>query len=285
MDGKKVWSKDFGRLDSGYYMVPAAQWGFASSPIIVGDKVIVECDVQKDSFLTCLSLPDGKEIWRTARDDVPTWSTPAYVESQGRRQIVCNGCRRMAGYDFETGKELWWLQGGGDIPVPTPIHADGLIYIANAHGYAAPIFAIRADASGEITLKPGEVSGPSIPWAELKNGAYMQTPLVYRGQLYTCRDNGVLNVFDPATGKSIYRQRLGSGRTGFTASPVAADGKVYFTSEEGDVLVVAAGPEYKLLATNPLGETFMSTPAISEGILYFRTRGNLVAIGAGNPAK
>jgi outer membrane protein assembly factor BamB len=106
----------------------------------------------------------------------------------------------------------------------------------------------------------------------------MQTPIAYQGVLYVCRDNGVLSAFDARTGQRHYQARLGDGRTGFSASAVAAAGRLYFTSEDGDVHVVKAGPTFEILATNPLGEVAMATPAISEGAIFFRTRGHLVAL-------
>jgi outer membrane protein assembly factor BamB len=276
--GTLRWKKDCGVLDSGFFMVPAAQWGFASSPVIHGDRVILQVDVQKDSFLGAFSLKDGHELWRTARQDVPTWSTPAVVTSAGRTQVVVNGYKHIGGYDVGTGKVLWKMGGGGDIPVPTPIVDDGLIYITNAHGMFAPIYAIKTDASGDITPKDGKPSA-QMAWMQSREGAYMQTPLVYDGLLYNCRDNGVLSVYDAKTGERKYQQRLADGKTGFTASPVAAGGKIYFTGEDGDIYVIKAGPTFELISKNTMGEVCMATPAISQGVLFFRTRGHLVAIG------
>src|SRR5580700_8020174 len=148
LNGKLLWKKDFGVLDSGFYMVPEAQWGFASSPVISGDMVIVLADVQKDSFLAALDIKTGKEIWRTPRSDVPTFGSPAVVPYTAggaqASQVVVNGLKNIGGYDLKTGKELWSLKGGGDIPVPTPVFADGLIVITSAHGkQGRPIYAIR----------------------------------------------------------------------------------------------------------------------------------------------
>ena len=106
----------------------------------------------------------------------------------------------------------------------------------------------------------------------------MQTPLIYGDYVYSCTGSGVLNCYDAKTGERHYKQRLGGGRTGFTASPVAADGKIYFASEEGDIYVVQAGPEFKLLAQNPMAEICMATPALSEGVLFIRTQKHLVAV-------
>jgi outer membrane protein assembly factor BamB len=278
MQGRVLWSKSFGVLDSGFFMVPAAQWGFASSPVIHDGRVIVQADVQKGSFVAAYDVKTGKELWRTPRGDVPTWSTPLVYTGPGPAQVVLNGWKHIGGYDLRTGTEIWRLTGGGDIPVPTPIAGHGLIFITNAHGSLAPIYAIRPTATGDITLQSGETSNAHIAWSQPREGAYMQTPLVYGDLLYVCRDNGVLSAYDAKTGERKYQQRLAAGQTGFTASAVASDGRLYYTSEEGTVYVVQAGPVYKLLAENPLGEVAMATPAISEGVLYFRTRGHIVAI-------
>ncbi len=279
LSGKLLWKKDLGVLDAGYYVVPSAQWEYAASPIIHDGKVYVQCDVQKGSFIAAYDAKDGKEVWKTSRDDVPTWSTPTIVSDAGRTQLVVNGYKHIGGYDAKTGKELWRMTGGGDIPVPTPIDSNGLIYIQNAHGRSAPIYAIRTDATGDISLKGDDTSNSHIAWSTLRNGGYMQTPLVYGAYFYTCQTNGILTCFEAKTGKQVYQERLGTGRTGFTASLVAANGMIYIPSEEGDVYVVKAGPEFKLIATNALSEVCMATPAISEGVIYFRTQDHVVAIG------
>jgi outer membrane protein assembly factor BamB len=279
MKGNLRWQKDLGLLDSGYYMVPTAQWEYASSPILYDNKVVVQCDVQKGSFLAAYDIKNGEPVWRTSRDDVPTWSTPTIHEEGGRAVLIVNGLKHIGGYDARTGKEVWRMKGGGDIPVPTPVVANGLVFIMNAHGVSSPIYAIRWNATGDISLQGDAKSNDHIAWSVARGGAYMQTPLVYGDYLYSCQINGVLSCYEAKTGKMLYNERLGTGRTGFTASPVAADGKLYFASEDGDVYVVKTGPEFKVLATNPMGEVCMATPAISEGILYFRTQGNLVAIG------
>jgi outer membrane protein assembly factor BamB len=277
--GKLLWKKDLGVLDAGFFMVPEAQWGTGSSPVIFGGKVFVQADVQKDSFVAAFDVATGRELWRTRRSDVPTWSTPTVHEHDGGVQVIANGYRHIGGYDAATGREVWRLTGGGDIPVPTPIVHGDLIFITNAHGPMAPVYAIRRNATGDISLQGDATSNAHVAWSTPRDGAYMVTPLVYRDHLYVCKNNGVLNVFEAATGRRVYQERLGDGRTGFTASPVAGDGKIYFASEEGDVYVVKAGPVFELLATNPLREIVMATPAISEGMLLFRTRGHVVAVG------
>lgn len=278
-DGKLVWKKDFGILDAGFYMVPSAQWGFASSPVIHEGVVLIQADVQKNSFLAALDLPTGKELWRTARGDVPTFGTPAVgpytAEGSSGQQVVVNGWKQMGGYDFKTGKELWKMAGTGDIPVPTPVFDDKLVLLTSAHGPGRPIYAIRTNAAGDL-----KENKSAIAWTQEKSGNYMQTPLLDSGLGYFCLDNGVLSVFQLATGERLYQQRLGGGTSGFSSSPVSAGGRLYFTDETGHSYVLATGKEYKLLAENELGETVMATPAISAGVLYIRGGKHLYAIGS-----
>jgi len=279
MKGKQLWKVDLGVLDSGYFVVPAAQWEFGSSPIIHEGKIIIQADVQKGSFLGAFDVKTGKELWRTPRTDVPTWSTPTIHVVGGKTQILVNGWRHMGAYDFTTGEEIWKLKSvGGDIPVPTPIVGNGLVYLTTAHGPGQPVFAIRETAKGDITLAPETTTNAHIAWSYARDGAYMISPVLYQGLLYVSKNNGTFSVFDAVTGERAYQQRLGDGTTGFTASLVAADGKVYFTSEDGDVYVVKAGRTYELLSKSPLGDYAMATPAISNGTLYFRTGAAVIAV-------
>ena len=278
LNGKRLWKRDLGLLDSGYYQVPAAQWGFGSSPILFENTVIIQCDVQKGSCLAAFSLETGRQLWGIGRDEVPTWSTPTLWRHGNRSQVVLAGYRHSGGYDPRTGQELWKLTGGGDIPVCTPIAAGDLMILSSAHGPSRPLRAIRFDATGDITPKSTSGSTEHIAWSLPSDGIYMQTPILYDGLLYACRMNGVLGCYDPATGKRIYRERVGGG-VGFTASPVAADGKLFFASEDGKVHVVAAGKTYKHLATNPLGEQCMATPSLSGGLLLIRGQDHVFGIG------
>ncbi len=277
--GKLVWKKDLGPMDSGYFDVPSAQWGFAGSPVIFDGKVIVQCDVQKGSFLAVFDLADGHELWRTARRDVPSWASPAICTESGRTQIVVNGWHQAGGYDFTTGKELWHLDGGGDIPVPTPIVANGLIYLTSAHGKVRPMRAIRPTASGNITPENAGATNNAIAWAHARQGNYMQTPLALGDSLYGCFDLGILTCFDARSGAIRYSERLTKSGEGFTASPVSDGRHLYFASEVGHVYVVPAGSTFSVVSTNSMNETCMASPAISGGTLFFRTREKLVAIG------
>jgi outer membrane protein assembly factor BamB len=278
--GKLVWRKSLGVLDSGYYQVPSAQWGFGSSPVLFDGKVLVLCDVQNNSFLAAFDLADGRELWRTPRMDVPGWSTPTVVEASGRRQIVVNGWHYSGGYDFETGKVLWRLDGGGDIPVPTPIFANDLICLTSAHGGLRPMRAIRPDATGNITAPDPAGTNAAIAWVHPRQGNYMQTPIAVGNRLYGCTDSGVLTCFDARTGKIVFSERMGDGRQGFTASPVSDERHLYFAGETGRVLVVPVADTFSIVSTNNLGSICMASPAIAGGTLFFRTADKLVAIGS-----
>jgi outer membrane protein assembly factor BamB len=280
LKGKLLWKKDLGVLDAGWFTDPAAQWETGSSPIIHDDVVVIQADVQKGSFLAAFDAKDGKERWRVQRNDVPTWGTPTVHQMKGQTQLIVNGWKHIGAYDFKTGKEIWKLKGGGDIPVPTPVVHDGLIFITNAHGPAAPVYAIRETATGDITLADGATTNDGIAWSKPRDGGYMCTPLVYRGLVYIVKYNGVLTVYDAKTGEQKFQQRLAEGKSAFTSSPIGADGKVYLASEEGHVYVLKAGPTFEVLADNDLGEPVLATPAITEGTLLYRTQGNVIAIRA-----
>jgi outer membrane protein assembly factor BamB len=278
--GKLLWKKDLGAMDAGYFASPSAQWGFASSPIIHEGKVIVQCDVQKDSFLAAFDVKDGRELWRTPRKDVPTWGTPTIVTSAGRTQIAVNGWHHSGGYDLATGRQIWQHDGGGDIPVPTPIAAGDLIYFTSAHGRSRPMRAVRADATGDLTPVEAGKLNPAVAWEQEKRGNYMQTPIIVGDRLYGCADIGLLTCFDTKTGEVRYSERLAQNSEGYTASPVSDGRHLYFTSELGNVFVIPATGKFSVVASNRLGETCLATPAISDGTLFFRTREKLIAVAA-----
>jgi outer membrane protein assembly factor BamB len=280
LKGKLLWKKDLGVLDGGWFSDPTAQWETGSSPILHDNVVVIQADVQKGSFLAAFDAKDGRELWRTARSDVPTWGTPTVHEVKGQTQLIVNGWQHVGAYDFKTGKEIWKLRGGGDIPVPTPVVHEGLIYITSAHGPMAPIYVIRETATGDITLAAGATTNEGVAWAKLRGGGYMCTPLVYGGLVYIIGYNGVLTVYDAKTGDQKFQERLAGGKSAFTSSPIAADGKVYAASEDGHVYVLKAGPTFEVLADNDMGESLLATPAISEGALLYRTQGHVMAIRA-----
>jgi outer membrane protein assembly factor BamB len=279
MKGRLAWKKDLGRMDMGAYDVPDYEWGPASSPIIYKDSAIVQVDQQKGSFLIAVNIKNGETIWKTERDELPSWGTPTIYPGKDRVELITNASNFIRSYDPETGKELWRLGGSSKITAPTPIFANDLIVVTSGRRPERPIFVIRAGASGEITLKEGETSNKSIVWAKRGVGSYMPTPLIYQGLLYVLRNEGIFSCYDLATGEEKYTERIPHQGSGFSGSPVAADGRIYLPSEDGDIFVVKAGAKFELLGKNSVGQLLMSTPAISGGMMFVRAERELFAIG------
>ena len=277
-EGRLIWKHDFGKLQSGPYDAPELEWGFASSPIISNGRVIVQCDCLNANFVAILEISTGREILRIDRDgEVATWSTPLVVTTNDQEQVVCNGYRQMAGYDLKTGARLWHLNNGGDVPVPTPLFANGLIFLTNGHG-RSPTYAIKPTATGDLTPTNDESENIGLAWWQSSDGSYMPTPLVMDELLYTCNDNGRLTVRDSLTGDLIYRKRIGTGSQTYTASAVAAGRHIYFVSEQGDVTVIEAGSRFRHIASNDMEDVVMATPAISGDRLLIRTVRNLCCL-------
>ena len=284
--GKLLWKQDIGVLDSGWFYDTDYQWGHASSPVIYKNLVIVQADIQKDSFIAAYDLKTGKQVWKTSRaDEIPSWSTPTVYEGKARAELIANGTKFIRGYDPLTGKELWRIGPNSEIATPTPFVAHDLIYVTSGYRPVQPIYAIRLGATGDLTLKEGKDSSELVAWSKPRGGPYMPTPIVYGEQFYVLSNNGVLTAYNAKTGERLYQERLAGRGGAFTASPVAADGKLYLSSEDGEVFVVKAGPKYEFLGENKMGEVIMATPAISDGTLYVRTTGHLYAIGEAAPAK
>lgn len=277
--GQLLWTKDLGRIDAGAYDAPDYEWGTASSPIIHKNMVIVQCDQQKNSFMLAADIKTGETLWKAERDEISSWASPNVFTLAGREELVTNAPNLIRGYDPKTGKELWRLGGSSRITAPTPIFTQQLIYVASGRRPDAPIFAIRPGATGDIT--PGRRQGQSewVVWRKQQRGSYMPTPIIYRDLFYVIGNAGIFDCYDAATGEEIYRERIPHQGAGFSASPVAADGRIYLPSEDGDIFVVQAGRQFKLLGRNPMGEPLMATPALAGGMMVVRGEKHLFAIG------
>src|SRR5207253_2623489 len=186
-----LWKRDLGRLDVGAYDVPDYEWGSASSPILYRDLVIVQCDQQKGSFIEAFDRKSGRTVWRTERDELPSWGTPAVYPGKTRAELITNGSNFVRGYDPATGKELWRLGGSSKITAPTPVFAEGLIIVASGRQPERPIFAIRPGGTGDITLQAGETSNRFVAWSKTRRGGYMPTPLIYQGRVYVLNNDGL----------------------------------------------------------------------------------------------
>jgi outer membrane protein assembly factor BamB len=279
VNGAFRWKVDLGRVDMGAYDIPTFEWGPASSPIIWQDLVIIQCDTQADSFLIALNAATGETVWKTDRDELPSWGTPTVIDTANGPELVTNASNFIRGYDPRTGKERWRLGRSSKITAPTPIAADGLVVVASGRRPERPIFVVRPGAQGDITPPGAETTSAGVVWSKTGRGSYMPTPLAYQGTVYVLGNDGIFDAYDLQSGAEVYRQRLPHLGSGFSASPVAADGKIYISGEDGEITIVAAGREFKHIATSSLGELLMATPALSNGVMYVRSAKSLIAIG------
>ncbi len=282
MNGALLWRKDLGVLNTGAYDLPEYEWGTASSPIIYKNLVIVQCDTQNESFVLAADIETGNTVWKTARQELPSWGTPTvYLSaSGGGAELVTNASNYVRGYDPDTGAERWRLGGSSKITAPTPVFADGLVIVASGRAPERPIFAIRPGSRGELTAAGDRPSSGPIAWSKTGRGPYMPTPLIYQGLVYVLGNAGLFDAYELQTGQEVFRQRIPHQGSGFSASPVAADGRIYLSSEDGDLFVVRAGREFAVLSTNPMGEPLMATPALADGSMYVRGEKHLFAIGS-----
>ncbi len=274
-DGKELWSRAWGE----YPM--QANWGTAASPVLHGDRVYVVNDNQQHSFLVAVDKLTGKDLWRIDRDEKSNWSTPFVWECAGRTEIVTNGTRKVRSYDLD-GKLLWELGGMSSITIPTPCAGKDLLYVSSGFviDRKRPVVAIRPGASGDISLKADQTSSASVAWCQKLAAPYNTSPLLYGERLYVLYDLGLLACYDARSGQEVYgKTRIAPKARAFTASPWAYEGKVFCLSEDGDTFVVEAGPRFRLLRTNSLGEVCLATPAIAGRDVILRTENHLLRIG------
>jgi outer membrane protein assembly factor BamB len=278
MKGNLLWQKNFGVLKSVFFMMKNAEWEFASSPVIHDGVLVIQCDVLENSFVAAYDVKTGKELWKTAREEYPGWCTPNIYTNAGSTYIAVNGYKLRAGYDLNTGREVWRMSGGGDIQIPTPLVGNGLIFFNSAHGKSSPILAVKTSATGDITLKENETSNQYVQWSIPRGGSYMHTMLLYRNRLYNVGWNGMVNCYDPATGKEIWNGKLGKTKS-FVASPVASDGRIFIVDEDGVVYIISDGDTFNQLAEIPMGDVSLVAPAITDGMIVFRSQKYLYGVG------
>jgi outer membrane protein assembly factor BamB len=192
---------------------------------------------------------------------------------------VTNASNYVRGYDPDTGAERWRLGGSSKITAPTPVFTRDAIIVASGRAPERPIFAIKPGATGDISLADGHSSNKHVLWSKTGRGSYMPTPLIYHGILYVLANQGLLDAYDLITGDEIYRQRIPHEGSGFSASPVAAGGRLYLSSEDGDIFIVRAGREFEILGRQRMGEPLMATPALAPDAMYVRGESHLFAIG------
>jgi outer membrane protein assembly factor BamB len=264
MTGKLLWTADIGPI-SNYH-------GPAGSPLLYRDRLIVYQDHGRDSFIGAFDLRNGRRLWRTPRDASVGWGTPIAVRVGDHDEIIVNGQSRVQAYDPASGRELWSCRGTTMEVIPTPVVGYGLVYCAS--GRAGPTLAIKPGGSGDVT-------STHVAWRTPRGSPFVPSPILVGEQLYTINDMAsIVTSLDARTGKAVWQGRLGvATREGFSASPVAVNGHVFFTNDEGDTFVLRAGPTFELVRVNRLGERTLASPALVDGRWYIRTDRHLFAIG------
>ena len=265
MSGRVIWRRDLGAIDN-YH-------GAAGSPLLYQGKVILYQDQSRGGFIAAFDAGTGAPRWRTERQQSVGWGTPIAVRVGDHDEIIVNGQSRVMAYHPETGAELWRCNGMGFEVIPTPVVGYGLIFCSS--GRAGPTLAIRPGGKGDVTRS-------HLTWSTERGSPFVPSPMLYNDQLYTVNDMAsIVTSFQAATGRLLWQGRLGvAQREGFSASPVAVDGKVFFTNDQGETFVLKAGPVFEVLQVNNLGEQTLASPALVDGKWYIRTAQHLFAIGA-----
>jgi outer membrane protein assembly factor BamB len=274
LDGEALWSRKIDPKKTNM------DYGAAASPVVHDGQVFVVYDNLEESWIASFDAKTGQEIWKTPRDETHTWATPFVWENEKRTEIVVPGRRKNRSYSL-AGQVLWEFDGDMSVLViPSPFAAHGLCYLASGYVGDAhrPTFAIRPGASGDITPEGDYADSEFIAWYQPTASPYNTSQLVYGDYLYTVYDQGFMTCHHAKTGEEVYGKRRFTPAGSFTASPWAYDGKVFCLSEDGLTYVIQAGPEFKILDTNPLDELCIATPSLADGRLLIRTLTQLYCI-------
>lgn len=264
LEGRIVWQRDLGPMD--------VYHGTAGSPLLYKDRVILYQDQYSGGFIAAFDTRTGRELWRTRRAATVGWGTPIAVRVGDRDEVIVNGQRTVYAYDPDRGAELWRCSGSTYEVIPTPVVGFGMVFCAS--GRAGPTLAIKPGGRGDVTRT-------HVTWTSPRGSPFVPSPILYGDYLYMVNDmSSIVTCLDATTGKLVWQGRLGvATREGFSASPVAADGKLFFTNDEGETFVLRAGPTFELLHVNRIGERTLASPALVDGRWYIRTDRHLYAIG------
>jgi len=267
-NGKLIWEKDLG-----VQMKMRLGFGEGTAPLLTGDRIILVFDQEGDSFIVALDKRTGKELWREARDERSSWSTPLAIDYKGRKQVVVSSTTRVRSYDPENGKVIWEASGLGGNVIPVPVYQDGVVLVMS--GYRDPrLMAIKLGKEGDLS------GSDSILWSQTRGLAYTASPVLHENKLYVVTDNGMVTVFNATTGEPHYAQVRLPKAYNVKASPVGANGKLYLATEDGDVVILKMGEKFEVIATNALeDQVFIASPVIAVGDLFLRGQNHLFCIG------
>jgi outer membrane protein assembly factor BamB len=266
-NGALLWQSKIGDL-SNYH-------GSAGSPVLYKDRIFLYQDhdgtASTGSFVAAFDKLTGKTLWKTARGESVGWGTPIVIRTETRDELIVSSQRRVAGYDPQSGRELWTVRGLTFEVIPTPVVGHGLVFCSS--GRQGPTIAIRPGGAGDVT-------STHVAWSALRGSPFVPSGLVHGDLLYLINDmQSVLTAYDAKAGTVVYQGRLGIPVSeGFSSSPVAVGDQLFFTNDQGETFVVAAGREFKLLRTNTLNAQVLASPALVDGVWYWRTSTELIAI-------
>lgn len=270
-NGKLIWEKDLG-----VQMKMRLAFGEGTAPLLLNDRLILVFDHEGESFVVALDKRTGKELWRTARDERSSWSTPLAIDHAGRKQVIVAATNKVRSYDPQTGKVIWEAAGLGSNTIPAPVHHDGVVYVMSGHRDPR-LMAIKLGKDGDLT------GSDAILWSHTRGIAYTASPVLFENRLYIVTDNGMVSAFNARTGEPHYAQVRLPKSYNFKASPVGANGKLYLASEDGDVVILRMGDKFEVIATNSLADqVFIATPVIAGGELFLRSQNALFCISQNN---
>ncbi len=266
LSGKLIWQKEFGPMRM------RNAFGEGVAPVLDGDSLYLKFDQESGSYLLALNKRSGKELWRVERDEVSSWSEPLVVTHNGRKQLVVSASSKVRAYDPANGKLIWEVAGLGSNVIPAPVAAGGMVLVMSGHR-DPNLLAVRLGRGGDLT------GTDAVVWTNQRANSYTASPVLHDEKLYFVTDNGMLSCLNARTGEAYYQQQRLPKPYNFKASPVAANGKLYLATEEGDVVVVKMGPNYEVLSVNTLADQmFVASPAIADGSLYLRSQNALFCI-------
>jgi len=268
IEGDLLWEKDFGDMRI------RMQFGEGSSPVLYKDRLVVNWDHEGQSFIVALDAATGEEVWKKNRDERTSWMTPLIMEVDGQAQVITSATSRVRSYNLATGEIIWEDDGLTANVIPSPVAADGVVYVMS--GY-------RGNALRAIRLAgaKGDISGsPNVLWSYNRDTQYTPSPLLLGGFLYFLKsNNGILTCLDASTGEPHFSNQRLEGIRGVYSSPVGVNDRVYILGRNGVTLVLRQGPEYNVIAENTLNDKFDSSPAIAGDEIFLRGYKYLYCIG------
>ena len=263
--GARLWQRHLGKEYSPFDI----SWGHGSSPALYGDLVNLLCDHRPASYLLALDKRTGAVRWKADRPaGTVSYTTPTVVPGPNGDELIVNSTGRVDSYDPRTGTLLWWVGEPHNFAIPVPAWDGTLLYLSRGYR-SGPYLAVAPGGRGDVARS-------HVRWSMPTGAPYVSSLTYYEGLLYMANDAGIVTCLDPASGQKVWQQRIEGI---FTASPVAADGKIYLVSETGETIVLAAGREPRVLERNPIGERSVASPALSDGQIFLRTDEHLFCVG------